>query len=127
MIFLGFGYLFGDLTWTVWTAFAALTGLQLVVTAVIGWCPFHELIKRLGVKDREEVFAEELRGCVRKMFEEGEVAKEVFVAEKRATEQEAFSSERLPAEVAVRGGLGGRWEWLPGKTAAGRGVRRGAE
>jgi hypothetical protein len=37
---------------------AALIGLEQVVTALIGWCPFHQMMKRMGIKDREEVFVE---------------------------------------------------------------------
>lgn len=44
---------------------AAGTGAVLVLTALAGWCPFHELFKRLGIKDREEVFAEGLRAHTR--------------------------------------------------------------
>jgi SAM-dependent methyltransferase len=37
---------------------AALIGLEQIVTALVGWCPFHQMMKRMGIPDREEVFAE---------------------------------------------------------------------
>lgn len=67
VFFLGFGLAFGDAIFTPWTVLAGCVGLQLTVTSLIGWCPFHELLKLWGVKDREEVFAEELRAGVRQV------------------------------------------------------------
>lgn len=39
-----------------WLALLALgLGVEQVVTALVGWCPFHQMMRRLGIPDREEV------------------------------------------------------------------------
>ncbi|MCW8131348.1 MAG: DUF2892 domain-containing protein [Planctomycetota bacterium] len=48
--------------WPAWIgcAAAAFAGVQLLVTSLVGWCPLQALLRRLGAKEREEVFAEAL-------------------------------------------------------------------
>jgi hypothetical protein len=36
---------------------AECIAVWLAVSALIGWCPIHEVLKRLGIPDREEVWA----------------------------------------------------------------------
>ncbi|MCW8131589.1 MAG: methyltransferase domain-containing protein [Planctomycetota bacterium] len=49
--------------WTPLLLCALAAGAASAGSALAGWCPFHELLKWLGAKDREEVFAEGLRAC----------------------------------------------------------------
>lgn len=35
----------------------AFIGLQLLIGACAGWCPFQQTLRRLGVKEREEIVA----------------------------------------------------------------------
>jgi hypothetical protein len=53
---LGAGWLLPEYQAVAWTTIAVMA-LQLVITSLVGWCPFHEAIKRLGIPDREEVYA----------------------------------------------------------------------
>ncbi len=42
-------------------ALLILAGLQLVATALIGWCPLNKTLRWIGAKEREEVFLEQIR------------------------------------------------------------------
>jgi hypothetical protein len=44
----------GCQTWA-WSLIGIIA-LQLVVTSLIGWCPLQELVRRLGIPEREEVY-----------------------------------------------------------------------
>jgi len=41
-------------------ALLAFAGFQLMLSALVGRCPIHRMMKALGVRDREEVYAEAL-------------------------------------------------------------------
>lgn len=56
---LGAAWLCGTgLTATLCAAGALAIALEQVFTALIGWCPFHQFMRWLGIKEREEVYAE---------------------------------------------------------------------
>lgn len=42
-------------------AAGAFVGVQLIVTALIGWCPLQTCLRRLGLKEREEVYVASMR------------------------------------------------------------------
>lgn len=41
-------------------ALLAIAGFQLMLSALLGRCPIHRMMKALGVRDREEIYAEAL-------------------------------------------------------------------
>jgi hypothetical protein len=53
---LAVGWLWPDSRAVVWPLIG-LTAVQLVVTALVGWCPLQEFVRRLGIPEREQVYA----------------------------------------------------------------------
>jgi hypothetical protein len=99
LFFLVTAWLLNPATLSCWTVLAACVGLHLAISALIGWCPFHELLKYFGVKDREEVFAEELRECVRQFSCETATDFQPIIRRRSVRQAPGKNRERQALEV----------------------------
>ena len=62
-----------DAPW-LWWALALGMGAQIIMSTLVGWCPFHQMLRRAGVKEREEVFVQELRSQLHTSVPDRELA-----------------------------------------------------